>query len=59
MGYKYEVIAWVYGKNDSCERDDKQIYKDVQIYAGRSLVKALWAMLKAKQNSGCVTFKWR
>jgi hypothetical protein len=50
MSYSYVVLAW---------KDVDGRYQDVQVYAGESMLNALWAMHKAKKDCGFVTLKWR
>ena len=52
MGYKYEVLMWVFDR-------DANAYNDVQFYTGGSFFGALFAMRRAKRISACVTLKWR
>lgn len=51
MGYKFEVLAY--------EKMSDGSYRDIQVYTGESLIGAVLAMRKAKQNCGCVTLRWR
>ena len=50
MGWTYEVTKRVCIDNS---------YQDVFEYQGESLLKAVLAMLRARKESGCVTFVWR
>lgn len=50
MGWTYEVTKFV--KVDGS-------YEDVFAYRGESLLKAILAMLRARKESGCVSFIWR
>ena len=50
MGWTYEVVKLVRVDN---------YYQDVFEYRGESLLKAILAILRARKESGCVTFTWR
>ena len=50
MGWTYEVVKLVRVDNS---------YQDVFEYRGESLLKAILAILRARKESGCVTFVWR
>lgn len=53
MGWKYEVSSWERFGDDSG-------YGYKPVYFGKSLVKAVLAMRKAKRESGCVKLlEWR
>lgn len=50
MGYRYEVSAWL----------DKNGFRYVQLYAGKSLIKSIITMLIIKRSGcGCVKLEWR
>lgn len=51
MGWKYEVFAWTQVAGGP--------YRDVEVYQGASLVRAVLAMRRAKRTSGCVRLEWR
>lgn len=51
MGWTWEVSAWTKGDGG---------YEYVTVYAGESLVRAVFAMCKAKRSGvGCVKLEWR
>jgi len=52
MGNKWEVTAWLYDDYLGQWRDEQQCSTEY-------LLVAIWHMLKAKRNSGCVRLIWR
>lgn len=50
MGWTYEITKFVKVDNS---------YQNVFEYRGESLLKAILAVLRARKESGCVTFTWR
>ena len=50
MGWTYEITKFVKVGGH---------YEDVFEYRGESLLKAILAILRARKESGCVTFVWR
>jgi len=50
MGWTYEVTKFVKVNGN---------YEDVFEYRGESLLKAILATLRARKESGCVSFVWR
>lgn len=53
MGWKYEVSVWL---PDTIGGRD---YRDIVVYGGRSLIRAIIAIYKWRKKCGCVTFKCR
>ena len=51
---KYEVLQWVRLR----EHDDSSFHDKI-VYQGNWLGAAIWAMMKAKMDSGCVSLIWR
>ena len=57
MGWAYEVLA---GNMEEVDVDSREVtYRDVTVYEGNSLIKAILAMRKAKPLSGYITLTWR
>lgn len=53
MGNKYVVTAWG-------QFHGSVYYTDEIIYDGRSIVVAIYTMIKYKRKGfGCITFEWR
>ena len=54
MGWTYEITKFV-----KVDNGISNTYQDLFEYRGESLLKAILAMLRARKESGCVTFVWR
>lgn len=55
MGWRWEVLAWVFNTQTQSE------YHDEAVYQGNSLFKALMAVYHARaiMKSGCITIRYR
>ena len=55
MGNTWEVYAYM---NTSKSKNEFR-YEYVQTWCGQSLIKCIFAAIKAKRASGCVKIEWR
>jgi hypothetical protein len=56
MGTKFEVLIWI----RTSEPDNAHSgYRNVSVWRGESVLKALMELRKAKKRTGCATLKWR
>jgi hypothetical protein len=51
MGFTWEVSAWL--------PQERGGYDYEHVYGGRSIVRAIRAMRRAKRSAGCVRLEWR
>jgi hypothetical protein len=56
MGTKFEVLIWI--RTDAPDNVNSG-YRNVSVWCGESVLKALMELRKAKKRTGCATLKWR